>query len=100
MHTIFDGASPPLCALAYMCVTEFELHQHLVSAMRPVSSYFVDVHFFRASTCNGFYLLFVHSGRHSKFPVVKKVSIEAGPYESPILQQIPTDTEQTVLCDK
>jgi hypothetical protein len=44
--------------------------------MRPVSSYFVDVHFFRASTCNGFYLLRVHAGRHSKFPVAKKVSIE------------------------
>jgi hypothetical protein len=26
--------------------------------------------------------------------------LQAGPYESPILQQIPTDTEQTVLCDK
>jgi hypothetical protein len=66
----------PLLYVSYVCVTEFELHHHLVSAVRPASSYFVDVHFFRASTCNGFYLLCVHTGRCSKFPVAKKVSIE------------------------
>jgi hypothetical protein len=66
----------PLLYVPYVCVTEFELHHYLVSTMRPVSSYFVDVHFIRASTCNGFYLLCVHTGRHSKFPVAKKVSIE------------------------
>jgi hypothetical protein len=66
----------PLLYVPYVCVTEFELHHYLVSTMRPVSPYFVDVHFIRASTCNGFYLLCVHTGRCSKFPVAKKVSIE------------------------
>jgi hypothetical protein len=74
--TRFLTGCPLLCAPC-VCVTEFELHHHLVSAMRPVSSYFVDVHFIRASTCNGFcFLSCVHNGRHSKFPVAKKVSIE------------------------
>jgi serine/threonine protein kinase len=71
----FLTGCPLLCA-PHACVTEFELHHCLVSAVRPVSSYFVDVHFFQASTCNGFYLSCVHIGRHSKFPVAKKVSIE------------------------
>jgi hypothetical protein len=66
----------PLLCVPCVCVTEFELHHCLVSTARPASSCFVNVHFFRASTCNGFCLSCVHTERRSKFPVAKKVSIE------------------------
>ena len=60
----------PLCNLHV--VTDFELLPYLVSTVRPVSSYVVDERFFRASTCNGSYSLFIHAGRCRKFPVAKK----------------------------